>query len=63
MTDEEKIKKLREALVELIGAETKEELEAMEAMMRTQILPAPNKDIIKAINAIHTLLETAVGIE
>lgn len=54
---EAKIARLRKALAGLIGAETKEELDQMEAMMR--IVPAPDHDKMVAINAIRALLETA----
>ena len=50
------IQELRKALSELIGAETKEELEAMEAAMR--IMPGVEADKIAGINAIHALLKT-----
>jgi len=48
--------KLRKALADLVGASTKEELEAMEVTLR--LLPGIERDKIVAINAIHTLLET-----
>ena len=51
------MRKLREALVGLVGASTKEELEAMEFALRTA--PGIEQDKIVAIDAIHTLLETA----
>ncbi len=54
---ETKIEKLRSALAGLIGANNKEELEKMEAIVR--ILPAPEADKIASINAIHALIETA----
>lgn len=47
---------LRKALSGLVGAETKEELEKMEATMR--LMPAPEADKIAALNAIHALRET-----
>jgi len=49
--------KLRKALAELVGASTKEELEAMELALRSA--PGIEQDKIVAINAIHALLETA----
>jgi hypothetical protein len=57
------IKKLRSALIGLIGAETKEELEGMEAMTRTFIASdsVPKSDGIASINAIHAILETREG--
>jgi len=51
---ESRIERLRKALSELIGAETKEELEAMEAAMR--MMPGIEADKIAGINAIHALL-------
>ena len=51
---EARIERLRKALSELIGAETKEELEAMEAAMR--MMPGIEADKIAGINAIHALL-------
>ena len=53
---EAKILKLRKALIGMVGAESKEELEQMEAVMR--MTPAPDVDKAVAINAIHALLET-----
>jgi hypothetical protein len=49
--------KLRKALADLVGASTKEELEAMELALRSA--PGPEHDKIVALNAIHALLETA----
>lgn len=54
---EAKIAKLRRALIGLVGAETRDELEQMEVMMR--LVPAPDADKAVSINAIHALLETA----
>jgi hypothetical protein len=51
------MKKIRKALADLIGASTKEELEAMELALRST--PGIEQDKIVAINAIHALLETA----
>jgi hypothetical protein len=51
---EARIERLRKALSGLIGAETKEELEAMEAAMR--MVPGIEADKIAGINAIHALL-------
>ena len=53
---ESKISKLRNALSKLVGAETKEELEAMEVAMRTIHAPAADKEV--SINAIHALIDT-----
>ena len=53
---EENIQKLRKALIDLIGAETPDELKAMEATIR--LAPAPDMDKTACINAIHALLET-----
>jgi len=50
------ILELRKALVGLVGADTKEELEKMEIAMR--LLPAPDEDKAASINAIHALLKT-----
>ncbi len=52
---EKRILKLRKALIGLIGVETKEELEQMEAAIR--IMPVPDIDRMKTINAIAALLE------
>jgi hypothetical protein len=48
--------KLRKALADLVGASTREELEAMELALRA--LPGIEQDKIHVINAIHVLLET-----
>ena len=48
--------KLRAALVGLVGADTKEELEQMEAIIR--LAPAPAADKAGIIDAIHVLLAT-----
>lgn len=48
--------KLRKALAELIGAESKEELAAMEAAMR--LMPGIERDKVSALNAIHALQDT-----
>lgn len=53
---EEKIKKLRGALIGLVGVSNENELEAMEVALRS--IPAPNADKIASINAINVLLET-----
>jgi hypothetical protein len=53
---EETIKKLRSALVGLVGAGAREELEQMEFLLR--IAEAPEQDKVAAINAIHVLLDT-----
>lgn len=50
---EQKIERLRKALVGLIGAETAGELDAMESILRST--PAPESDKIAAINAIDAL--------
>ncbi len=54
---EQKIERLRKALVGLIGAETAEELDAMELFLRST--PAPESDKIAAINAIDALRSCA----
>lgn len=48
--------KLRRALVGLIGAESRMELEQMAVVIRA--LPMPDADRINTINAINALLET-----
>ena len=53
---EQKIKKLRDALVGLIGASTRDELERMEIAIR--VAPAPDADKAVGINGIHALLDT-----
>jgi len=50
------MRKLRSALVGLVGASTKTELEDMEFILRS--VPAPDKDKAVMINAIQALLET-----
>jgi hypothetical protein len=50
------MRKLRCALVCLVGVDGKEDLEKLEAMMR--LMPAPDADKAVTINAIHALLET-----
>lgn len=51
------MQKLRKALVDMVGASTKDELEAMELVIRA--MPGVDQDKILALNAIHALLETA----
>ena len=48
--------KLRKALVGLVGADTKEELEGMEIAIRS--MPVPDEDRMNTINAIHALRDT-----
>lgn len=48
--------RLRQALVGLIGAETREELIQMELAIR--LMPMPDADKAISINAIQVLLET-----
>ena len=48
--------RLRAALVGLVGVDTREELEQLEAVMR--VVPAPAEDKAKTIDAIHALLAT-----
>lgn len=50
------MQKLRKALMDLVGASTKEELESMEITLRA--MPGIERDKIAAINAIQVLLET-----
>lgn len=52
---EQKIHRLQAALAGLVGADTKEELDAMEVFLRST--PAPNSDKEAAINAIDALRE------
>lgn len=47
---------LRNALVGLVGASDKDELEQMELAVR--MMPAPEADKIASLNAIHALLAT-----
>ncbi len=47
---------LRAALVGLVGADGREELDAMEGVMR--LLPAPAADKAVTIDAIHALIAT-----
>ena len=47
---------LRNALVGLVGASSKEELQQIECAMR--LMPAPQEDKVASINAIHALLAT-----
>ncbi len=53
---EDKVAKLRRALSGLVGVNTKEELDQMEAMLR--LMPAPDCDKAAMINAIEALRET-----
>lgn len=53
--DKHPMAKLKSALIGLVGASTKEDLEAMELAMRSA--PIPEADKVAAINAIHALLE------
>jgi len=50
---------LRSALTGLVGAETREELEQMEVVMR--MMSAPAEDKAASIDAIHALLKTDVA--
>jgi hypothetical protein len=52
-----KIDRLKSALAGLIGAETAEELDAMENEIRS--MPAPDSDKVLAINAINALRSCA----
>lgn len=54
---EAKYAKVRTALIGLVGVETKEELDGMEAAIR--LLPVPDVDRMNTINAITALRETA----
>lgn len=53
---EEKNTKLRKALSGLVGADTKDELDAMELGLRA--LPIPEEDRMVTLNAIHALRDT-----
>lgn len=48
--------KLRKALVGLVGADTKVELEGMEAAIH--VLPVSDEDRMTALNALHALRDT-----
>lgn len=52
----EEVTRLRAVLMRLIGVDSKEELQAMEAMIR--IAPAPAEDKAAMIDAIHVLLKS-----
>jgi len=53
---QEEREKLRAALASLVGADGREELDAMEAAMR--LIPAPAADKAASIDAIHALMAT-----
>ncbi len=48
--------RLRKALVGLVGADTKAELEGMEVAIR--VMPVSDEDRMNTINAIHALRDT-----
>lgn len=50
------IERLRSALAGLVGADSRSELEQMEAVIR--LAPAPDEDKTVSINAIHALIAT-----
>lgn len=52
---EETIKKLRTALIGLVGVSEKDELEKMEMLIR--VASIPDVDKVGMINAIHALLD------
>ncbi len=54
---ESTIAKLKAALIGLVGASGKDELEKMEVLIR--VAPVPDADKVGMINAIHTLIELA----
>jgi len=54
---EQKIKILREALIELVGASMKEELEKMKVVLQS-LPPSNDAEKLAGINAIHALLVT-----
>ena len=47
---------VREALIDLVGARNRIELEQMEVVIRMS--DAPSKDKMHIINAIHTIIDT-----
>ncbi len=47
--------RLLKSLLDLVGVQTKKELEDMEAVIR--LMPMPEKDRITTLNAIHTLID------
>lgn len=53
---EQKIEKLRKALIGFVGASARDELEQMEVAIR--LVHAPDADKAVAIAGIHALLET-----
>ena len=55
--DKHPMGKLRKALADLVGASTIEELKKMEETFRC--IPGIEKDKIRALNAIHALIDTA----
>jgi len=55
MEDKEKVERLKNALTELIGVRSKKDLKLMEAAI--QDCPAPKKERIAWINAIHAVLD------
>ena len=50
---------LRDALIGLVGASGKDDLEKMEMLIR--VAPAPDADKVGIINAIHALVEMLRG--
>ena len=54
---EQKINKLRSALIGIIGAETEAELKAIELVIRSSAVPDVDKAV--TINAINAIIETA----
>ncbi|MFH1972136.1 MAG: hypothetical protein ABIJ18_01520 [archaeon] len=58
---EQKILKLRKALIGLVGASTKEELQQLELGIR--IAPTSDQDKVVMINAIHVLIDTIENFE
>ncbi len=55
-TLQDRVDLLRRALVGLVGVDTAEELDQMEAVMR--LMPAPDADKAATVNAIHALKAT-----
>lgn len=54
---ESTIAKLKAALIGLVGASEKDELEKMEMLIR--LAPVPDADKVGMVNAIHALVELA----
>jgi len=55
-SNEQKIIILRKALTDFVGVESREDLEALEPILRSR--PGIEQDKVVGINAIHALLQT-----